>query len=103
MGARDASRSAAHWNSVRICALDGKAAVVYRSATTPPTIREILLDGTWSDGSLDAVDHPSAGPSGNPFGRRATNNMDSVVYLGTDSGVYEQRLGLTVTWNFVRY
>jgi len=82
---------------------DGKAAVVYRSATTPPTIREILLDGTWSDGSLDAVDHPSAGPSGNPVGRRATNNMDSVVYLGTDSGVYEQRLGLTVTWNFVRY
>ena len=82
---------------------DGKAAVVYRSATTPPTIRETLLDGTWIDASLDSVDHPSAGASGSPIGRRATNNMDSVVYLGTDSGVYEQRLGLTVTWNFVRY
>jgi hypothetical protein len=82
---------------------DGKAAVVYRSATTPPTIRETLLDGTWIAASLDSVDHPSAAPSGSPIGRRATNNMDSVVYLGTDSGVYEQRLGLTVTWNFTTY
>ena len=82
---------------------DGKAAVVYRSVTTPSTIRETLLDGTWIDASLDSVDHPSAGASGSPIGRRATNNMDSVVYLGTDSGVYEQRLGLTVTWNFTTY
>jgi len=55
---------------------------------------------TWSDASIDGVDHPFAGPSGSPFGRRATSNTDSVVYLGTDANIYEQRLGLTGTWSF---
>jgi len=82
---------------------DGKAAVVYRSGTTPSTVREVVAMPAWTDASLDAVDNPPAGPSGSPIGRRATNNMNSVVYLGTDSGVYDQRLGLSTTWSFSTY